>query len=99
MTAYVGNIDFHRPVQVGDLVEVSAQLVLTGRSSMTIVVDVSSREPSGRRCGARSECRMVFVAVDDDGRTVDVAQWDPPGAVPCAPPRPKPGGGSSCASE
>ncbi|HOI03251.1 MAG TPA: hotdog domain-containing protein, partial [Dermatophilaceae bacterium] len=40
VTAYVGNIDFHRPVQVGDLVEVSAQLVLTGRSSMTIVVDV-----------------------------------------------------------
>jgi acyl-coenzyme A thioesterase PaaI-like protein len=48
VTAYVGNIDFHRPVQVGDLVEVSAQLVLTGRSSMTIVVDVSGIRAAGR---------------------------------------------------
>ena len=81
VTAYVGNIDFHRPVQVGDLVEVSAQLVLTGRSSMTIVVDVSSGNPRGGQVEHAFECRMVFVAVDDEGRTVDVAQWDPPGAV------------------
>jgi acyl-CoA hydrolase len=81
VTAYVGNIDFHRPVQVGDLVEVSAQLVLTGRSSMTIVVDVSSGNPRGGRVEHAFECRMVFVAVDDDGRTVEVPQWNPPGAV------------------
>ena len=81
VTAYVGNIDFHRPVQVGYLVEVSAQLVLTGRSSMTIVVDVSSGNPRGGQVEHAFECRMVFVAVDDEGRTVDVAQWDPPGAV------------------
>ncbi|MGB2699735.1 MAG: hotdog domain-containing protein, partial [Candidatus Phosphoribacter baldrii] len=68
-------------VQVGDLVEVSAQLVLTGRSSMTIVVDVSSGNPRGGRVEHAFECRMVFVAVDDDGRTVDVPQWNPPGAV------------------
>ena len=81
VTAYVGNIDFHRPVQVGDLVEVCAQLVLTGRSSMTIVVDVSSGNPRGGQVEHAFECRMVFVAVDDDGRTVDVTPWDPPGAV------------------
>ncbi len=81
VTAYVGNIDFHRPVQVGDLVEVSAQLVLTGRSSMTIVVDVSSGNPRGGRVEHAFECRMVFVAVDDEGRTVVVPQWNPPGAV------------------
>ena len=81
VTAYVGNIDFHRPVQIGDLVEVSAQLVLTGRSSMTIVVDVSSRNPREGRVEHAFACRMVFVAVDDDGRTVPVPQWDPPGAV------------------
>ncbi len=81
VTAYVGNIDFHRPVHVGDLVEVSAQLVLTGRSSMTIVVDVSSGNPRGGRVEHAFECRMVFVAVGDDGRTVEVPQWNPPGAV------------------
>ncbi len=81
VTAYVGNIDFHRPVQVGDLVEVSAQLVLTGRASMTIVVDVASGNPRVGRTEHAFECRMVFVAVDDDGNTVEVPRWDPPGAV------------------
>ncbi|MEI2825117.1 MAG: acyl-CoA thioesterase [Dermatophilaceae bacterium] len=81
VTAYVGNIDFHRPVQIGDLVEVSAQVVLTGRSSMTIVVDVASGNPRQGSVEHAFECRMVFVAVGDDGRTVEVPQWEPQGAV------------------
>lgn len=81
VTAYVGNIDFHRPVQIGDLVEVSAQVVLTGRSSMTIVVDVASGNPRQGDVEHAFECRMVFVAVGDDGRTVEVPQWEPQGAV------------------
>ncbi|MBK8469733.1 MAG: acyl-CoA thioesterase [Candidatus Phosphoribacter sp.] len=81
VTAYVGNIDFRRPVQVGDLVEVTAQLVLTGRTSMTIVMDVSSGTPQAGEVEHAFECRMVFVAVDDAGGPVDVPQWAPPGAV------------------
>ena len=81
VTAYVGNIDFHRPIAVGDLVEVSAQVVLTGRTSMTIVVDVASGNPRGGRVQHAFECRMVFVAVGDDGRTVEVPQWEPQGSI------------------
>lgn len=81
VTAYVGNIDFSRPIQVGDLVEVSAQLVLTGRSSMTIAVDVASGSPRGGRVEHAFQCRMVFVAVDDAGAATTVPPWDPPGSV------------------
>ncbi|HRW19659.1 MAG TPA: acyl-CoA thioesterase [Dermatophilaceae bacterium] len=80
VTAYVGNIDFHRPIQVGDLVEVSAQVVLTGRSSMTIVVDVSSGDPRGGVVEHAFACRMVFVAMAE-GAAVPVPQWDPQRAV------------------
>jgi hypothetical protein len=43
VTAYVGNVRFSRPVRVGDLVEDTAKLVYTGRSSsMHILVTVRS---------------------------------------------------------
>lgn len=80
VTAYVGNIDFHRPVQVGHLVEVQAQVVLTGRTSVTIVVDVSSGDPRVGQVEHAFACRMVFVAMAD-GQAVPVPQWAPQGAV------------------
>ena len=48
VTAYVGDVHFTRPVGVGELVEVSARLVHTGRSSMHIVLTVSSADPKIR---------------------------------------------------
>ncbi|HYN29077.1 MAG TPA: acyl-CoA thioesterase [Dermatophilaceae bacterium] len=81
VTAYVGNVDFHRPVHIGDLVEVSAQLVLTGRSSMTIVVDVASGNPRRGGTSHAFGCRIVFVALDDDSRSTEVPPWRPESAV------------------
>ena len=81
VTAYVGNIDFRRPIAVGDLVEVSSQLVLTGRTSMTVVVDVASGDPRGGGVAHAFECRIVFVAFDDDGHAVQVPPWEPDGAI------------------
>src|SRR5438477_4183318 len=42
VTAYVGNVRFSRPVRVGHLVEATARIVHTGRSSMHILVTVCS---------------------------------------------------------
>jgi len=42
VTVYVGNINFARPIHSGDLVEIQARLIYTGRSSMHIDVIVSS---------------------------------------------------------
>ena len=47
VTAYVGNVRFQRPVKVGDMVEVQANVVLTGRTSMQVVCTVSSGDPRG----------------------------------------------------
>ena len=74
VTVYVGNVRFTRPVAVGDLVEATARLVYTGRSSMHILVTVRSGSPQGTTLEAATECLMVFVAVGDDGRPTPVPE-------------------------
>lgn len=77
VTAYVGNIHFADPVNVGDLVEVTATIVYTGRSSMHIRTVVSSGDPKGGTPTMRSDCLVIFVAVGADGRPVEVPSFMP----------------------
>ena len=62
VTAYVGNVRFSRAVKVGDLVEATAQLIHTGRSSMHILVTVRSGNARDRLLEA-TKCLMIFVAM------------------------------------
>ena len=77
VTAYVGNVQFRRPVLVGDLVEVTARIIHTGRSSMHIDVVVSSSDPRVGTPAENTQCLVIFVAVDDEGRSVEVPRWTP----------------------
>ncbi|HYL31442.1 MAG TPA: acyl-CoA thioesterase [Gemmatimonadales bacterium] len=77
VTVYVGGIHFTHPIQVGNVVELQATVIHTGRSSMHIMVDIYAGDPKGtarRRCG---HCVAVFVALDDDGRPHPVPSWVP----------------------
>jgi acyl-CoA hydrolase len=42
VTVYVGGIRFHRPVLISNMVEVSAKLIYTGKTSMHVAVEVSA---------------------------------------------------------
>ncbi|UIK88344.1 acyl-CoA thioesterase [Arthrobacter polaris] len=77
VTAYVGNIRFADPVNSGDMVEVEATIVYTGRSSMHIRTVVSSGDPKGGTPTMRSECIVIFVAVGADGKPIPVAPVEP----------------------
>jgi acyl-CoA hydrolase len=77
VTAYVGNIHFADPVNSGDMVEVTATIVYTGRSSMHIRTVVSSGDPRGGPATMRSQCLVIFVAVGADGRPLPVPQFEP----------------------
>ena len=74
VTVYVGNVRFTRRVAIGDLVEATARLVYTGRSSMHILVTVRSGSPRGHELEPATECLMVFVAVGEDGRPTPVPE-------------------------
>jgi acyl-CoA hydrolase len=77
VAAYVGNIHLDRPLSVGELVELHASLVYTGRSSMHILVTAYSSDPTGAKAVQTSQCPIISVAVDDTGNPVDVPRWIP----------------------
>ena len=77
VTVYVGGIRFHRPVLIGNMVEVSAKLIHTGKTSMHVAVEVSAGDPKGGLYTKTTQCIIVFVAVDDEGTPVEVERWEP----------------------
>ncbi len=77
VTAYVGNVSFNRPIHSGELVEVLATLVFTGRSSMHVEVLVSAADPQHGDYSPATSCTVVFVAIGDGGRPIPVRQWEP----------------------
>ena len=77
VTVYVGGIRFHRPIMIGDLVEVEARLVCTGSTSMNIAVEVRSGDMKGGGLHTTTECLIVFVSVDSHGRPLPVEAFAP----------------------
>jgi acyl-CoA hydrolase len=77
VTASVGGMSFLQPIRIGDLVEISALVVLTGSSSMAIAVEVDSIDIRTQKRTRTTRCVMVFVAVDETGKPVAVPAWTP----------------------
>jgi len=77
VTVFIGSIRFHRPIMIGDLVEVEARLAYTGNSSMNISVEVRSGDMKGGEMQKTAECLIVFVSVDSHGRPLPVAPYVP----------------------
>jgi len=66
-------VQFHEPVRVGELVELTARVERIGRSSMTVAVEVVAETltTGHRRIAVRGSFEMV--AVDEAGRPALVA--------------------------
>jgi 4-hydroxybenzoyl-CoA thioesterase len=77
VTAFIGDIRFNRPIAVGELVEINARIADTGRSSMHLVITVSSGDPRTGELTRTAQCLAVFIAVDDAGKPVDVPTFTP----------------------
>lgn len=81
VTAYVGHIHFTRPIPSGHLVEVRSRMALTGRSSMHIVNEVFSADPSDGIFTRACDCLVIFVAKDPQtGRSIAVPTYEPSNA-------------------
>jgi acyl-CoA thioesterase YciA len=66
-TVAVEAMTFHKPVLVGDVVSIHAEMLREGTTSMTIGVEVwVTRQPSGDRIKV-TEAKFIFVAVDTSG--------------------------------
>ena len=86
VTVFLGSIRFHRPIMIGDLVEVEARLAFTGTTSMNISVEVRSGDMKGGKLEKTTECLIVFVSVDSHGRPMPAVPYNPatPGDIALA---------------
>jgi len=72
VTAFVDDLLFKRPVLVGQVVRLRAQLRATFRTSMEIDVSVTGEDTVTGEVWPTVECRVVFVAVDEARRPTAV---------------------------
>ncbi len=80
VTASVDNVSFGKPIQLGNVVTLKAQVTRAFSSSMEVRIEVEAEDiPSGKKFESNS-AYFTFVAVDQSGRPIDV-----PEAVPETP--------------
>jgi acyl-CoA hydrolase len=77
VTIYLGALHFLGPIRVGELVELRALVIRTGRTSLDIAIDVYAGDPKSRERRRTGHCVVVFVALDQDGRPTPVPAWAP----------------------
>jgi uncharacterized protein (TIGR00369 family) len=77
VTRYVGGIHFLRPVHVGEIVELRALVIHTGRTSLHIAIDIHAGDPRVVARTRRCHCVVVFVALDEESRPRPVPPWTP----------------------
>jgi uncharacterized protein (TIGR00369 family) len=77
VTVYVGGIRFMRPIFIGQLVEVSAKVIHTGRTSMHVALALRAGDLREGGLSETTQCTMVFVAVSSTGGPVPVHRWVP----------------------
>lgn len=77
VTVYVGGIRFYRPISIGAIVKVEAQVIYTGTTSIHIAVNVFSRQLKDKKFEKTTHCVIVFVSTDEEGKPVPVDKFKP----------------------
>lgn len=77
VTAYAGGIRFVSPIHVGNLVEVGAKVIYTGRTSMHVALEVYACDPKSLARRLTTHCIVIMVAVDESGEPISVPEWVP----------------------
>ncbi len=77
VTASVDNVSFGKPIQLGNVVTLTAQVTRAFNSSMEVHIQVVAEDiPSGTKFESNSAF-FTFVAVDQSGRPIDVPESVP----------------------
>ncbi|MCO8243335.1 MULTISPECIES: acyl-CoA thioesterase [unclassified Haladaptatus] len=72
VTANVDQMDFQRPIPVGDTTVIRSYVYDTGRTSVKVKLRAFREEPRTGEREQTTESYFVFVAVDDEGRPTEV---------------------------
>jgi acyl-CoA hydrolase len=77
VTLYVGGLHFIRPIHVGEVVELRALVIHTGRTSLHVAIDIYARDPKMPELKRTGHCVIVFVSLGENGRPQPVPPWMP----------------------
>lgn len=77
VTASVDRVDFREPIHLGDLVIMKCSVNYVGRTSMEVGVRVEAEDLQAGSRRHTNSCYLTFVAVDRNGRPVEVPQLVP----------------------
>lgn len=81
VTLSVDQVLFKEPIHIGELVTFLANVNMTGRTSMEVGIKVLSESVTERRSRHVMTCYFTMVAVDEDGRSVEVPPLRPTDAT------------------
>jgi acyl-CoA hydrolase len=84
VTVSIGGIRFVRPILVGQMVTLNAQIVHTGNTSMHVFIRVEAGDPKQSQMVETGHCIISFVASDEAGYPVQVPTWSPQSAADLA---------------
>ena len=80
VTVSIDRVDFREPIHVGDLVVMKASVNYVGRTSIEVGVRVEAEELTTGRRRHTNSCYLTFVAVDRNGRPMEIPQVVPESA-------------------
>lgn len=80
VTASMDRVDFKAPVQLGDVVNFYAATVHTGRTSVTVRIDVEAERYASDQVKPVTTATLSMVAVDASGKPIPFT--DPPTVSP-----------------
>lgn len=74
VTIAIQAMTFHRPVRVGDVLEVYTEVTKVGRTSMVIEIEALAVRFKTRLREKVTDGTFTFVAIDDDGKPRPIPQ-------------------------
>jgi acyl-CoA hydrolase len=77
VTVSVDRVDFREPILVGELVHNKASVNYVGRSSMEVGIRIEAENMLTGVCRHTNSCYMTYVAIDGEGRPVEVPSLVP----------------------
>lgn len=74
VTAHMDEVNFKRPIHVGDIALVKSYVFRAGRTSVSVRTRVFREDPRRGETELTTESYMVFVAIDEDREPVGVPE-------------------------
>lgn len=72
VTARINQLNFTRPIRVGDIALIEAYVYRAGRTSIDVRLEAFRENPTTGECASTTESYFVYVAIDEDGSPVPV---------------------------